>query len=83
MRDVGVAGVLLLAVNLPFLVPYFRVQRELGLRRTIGAVYDWVPNAASFLASPTHVDQALLSLFPPLAGPWPTPRPTCSPAGCR
>jgi len=66
VRDVGVAGVLLLALNLPFLVPYFRVQRELGLRRTIGAVYDWVPNAASFLASPTHVDQALLSLVPPL-----------------
>jgi len=64
---VGVAGVLLLALNVPFLVPYFRVQRELGLRRTIGAVYDWVPNAASFLASPTHVDQALLSLVPPLA----------------
>jgi MYXO-CTERM domain-containing protein len=65
-RDVGVAGVLLLAVNLPFLVPYFLVQRELGLRRTIGAVYDWAPNAASFLASPTHVDEALLSLAPPL-----------------
>jgi hypothetical protein len=47
-------------------VPYFRVQRELGLRRTIGAVYDWAPNAASFLASPTYVDQALLSLLPPL-----------------
>ena len=67
VRDVGVTGLLLLAVNLPFLVPYFRVQRELGLRRTIGAVYDWVPNAASFLASPTHVDQALLSLVPSLA----------------
>jgi len=66
LRDVGVAGVLLLALNLPFLVPYFRVQRELGLHRTIGAVYDWVPNAASFLASPTHVDQALLSFVPSL-----------------
>jgi hypothetical protein len=66
-RSVGLTGVLLLAVNLPFLVPYFRVQRELGLRRTLGAVYDWVPNAASFLASPTHVDQALLSLVPALA----------------
>jgi hypothetical protein len=65
-RDVGVAGSLLLALNLPFLVPYFRVQHELGLRRTIGAVYDWVPNASSFLASPTHVDRALLSLVPPL-----------------
>jgi hypothetical protein len=67
VRDVGIAGLLLLAVNVAFVVPYFRVQRELGLRRTIGAVYDWVPNAASFLASPTHVDQALLSLAPPLA----------------
>jgi hypothetical protein len=67
VRDVSVAGILLLALNLPFLLPYFRVQRELGLHRTIGAVYDWVPNAASFLASPTHVDQALLSLVPSLA----------------
>jgi hypothetical protein len=66
-RDVGFAGALLLAINVPFLVPYFRVQHELGLRRTIGAVYDWVPNASSFLASPSYVDQALLSLAPPLA----------------
>jgi hypothetical protein len=65
-RDVGVAGALLLALNLPFLIPYLQVQRELGLRRTIGAVYDWTPNAASFLASPTHLDQALLRLVPPL-----------------
>ena len=66
VRDVGILGALLLAVNVPFVVPYFRVQRELGLRRTIGAVYDWVPNAASFLASETHVDRALLALVPPL-----------------
>ena len=66
-RDVGVTGVLLLALNLPFTLPYFRVQQEQGLRRTIGAVYDWVPNAASFLASPSYADQALLSLVPPLA----------------
>lgn len=65
-RDVGIAGGLLLAVNVPFVVPYFRVQRELGLRRTLGAIYDWVPNAASFLASETHVDRALLALVPPL-----------------
>jgi hypothetical protein len=66
VRDVGIAGALLFAVNVPFVVPYFRVRREVGLRRTIGAVYDWVPNAASFLASPTHVDEALLRLVPPL-----------------
>ncbi len=66
VRDVGIAGLLLFAVNVPFVVPYFRVQHDVGLRRTIGAVYDWVPNAASFLASPTHVDEALLRLVPPL-----------------
>jgi hypothetical protein len=66
VRDVGIAGVLLFAANVPFVVPYFRVRRDVGLRRTIGAVYDWVPNAASFLASPTHVDEALLRLVPPL-----------------
>jgi hypothetical protein len=66
-RDLGIAGALLLALNLPFALPYFRVQRELGLRRTIGAVYDWVPNATSFLASPSYVDQALVALVPPLA----------------
>lgn len=66
-RDFGIAGALLLAVNVAFAVPYFLVQRELGLRRTLGAVYDWAPDAASFLASPTHVDQALLALVPPLA----------------
>jgi hypothetical protein len=66
-RDVGIVGALLLALNLVFVVPYFRVQREQGLRRTIGAVYDWVPDAASFLASPSYADQALLSLAPPVA----------------
>lgn len=66
-RDFGIAGALLLAVNVAFALPYFLVQRELGLRRTLGAVYDWAPDAASFLASPTHVDQALLALVPPLA----------------
>jgi hypothetical protein len=67
LRDVGVVGVLLLALNFAFAVPYFVVQREQGLRRTIGAVYDWVPNAASFFASPSYADQALLSLVPPAA----------------
>lgn len=67
VHDVGVTGVLLLALNLPFALPYFRVQREQGLRRTIGAVYDWAPDAASLIASPSYADQALLSLAPPLA----------------
>ena len=64
LRDLGVVGLLLLAVNLVFLVPYLRAQHDVGLHRTIGAVYDWVPNAVSFLASPAHVQEWLLSLFP-------------------
>jgi hypothetical protein len=66
LRDLGVPGVLLLAVNVPFVLPYFQVQREVGLRRTLGAVEDFAPDAASFLAAPTHAQQALLSLAPSL-----------------
>jgi hypothetical protein len=66
LRDLGVVGLLLLAVNVVFLVPYLRAQHDVGLHRTIGAVYDWVPNAVSFLASPAHVQEWLLSLVPSL-----------------
>ena len=57
---------LYLGVNVVFLIPYLRAQQDVGLHRTIGAVYDWVPNAVSFLASPTHVQEWLLSLVPSL-----------------
>jgi hypothetical protein len=66
LRDLGIVGLLLLAVNLVFLIPYLRAQQDVGLHRTIGAVYDWVPNAVSFLASPAHVQEWLLSLVPSL-----------------
>ena len=66
LRDLGIVGFLLLAVNLVFFIPYLRAQQDVGLHRTIGAVYDWVPNAVSFLASPAHVQEWLLSLVPSL-----------------
>jgi hypothetical protein len=66
-RDLGLAGALVLGVNVPFLVPYFRVQHDVGLHRTLGSVYDWAPDAVSFLAAPTHVQEWLLSLVPALA----------------
>ena len=66
LADLGVPGALLLAVNLVFFLPYLRAQHDVGLHRTLGAVYDWNPNAVSFLASPTHVHQWLLSLVPGL-----------------
>jgi hypothetical protein len=67
VKDAGVPALALLALNAAFAAPYFLVQREAGLRRTLGAVYDWAPDAASFLAAPTHAQRALVSLVPPLA----------------
>ena len=66
LRDLGVAGALLLAVNVALFVPYLRAQRDVGLHRTLGAVYDWPTNWQSFLASPAHVQGWLLGLVPPL-----------------
>ncbi len=66
LKDLGIVGVLILAVNFVFLVPYLRAQQDVGLHRTMGAVYAWVPNAVSFLASPTHLQEWLLSLIPSL-----------------
>ena len=66
LGDLGVAGALVLGVNVVFLVPYLRAQHDVGLHRTLGAVYDWAPNAVSFLAAPTHAQQWLLSLVPGL-----------------
>jgi hypothetical protein len=44
-------------------LPYFLVQREMGLRRTLEASQEWAAPPATFLASPTHVHAYLLSLF--------------------
>ena len=60
-RDFGWPGALALAPVFLSLIPYFIVQRETGLRRTLE---DWAVPATSFLASPAHAWVALLSLFP-------------------
>ncbi len=66
LRDAGLTGALLLGANALLLVPYLRAQHDVGLHRTLGAVYDWAPNAASFLAAPSHVQALLLALVPGL-----------------
>jgi hypothetical protein len=63
VRDVGVAGVLLLAPAILTLLPYFAVQREMGLRRSLDASREWAVPASTFLASPTHFHAFLLSSF--------------------
>ena len=61
LRDLGIRGSLLLAPSVLVFVPYAIVQRDVGLRRTLD---HWTVTASSFLASPSHVHQWLLSFFP-------------------
>jgi len=61
LRDLGFTGALAVAPAILVFVPYLMVQREAGLRRTLE---NWTVSASSFLASPSHVHQWLLSLVP-------------------
>ena len=60
LSDLGLRGAILLLPVALMVLPYFAVQREMGLRRTLE---NWTVSSASFLASPTHVHRILLSLF--------------------
>jgi hypothetical protein len=61
LRDLGVAGAALLAPTMLMVVPYLVVQHGIGLKRTLD---NWAIPASSFLASPSHVQQYLLSFVP-------------------
>jgi hypothetical protein len=63
LRDLGIAGPMVLAIGLLVCFPYYTVQQEMGLRRTLSDGYLFAPNAASFLASLTHVHMFLLSFL--------------------
>jgi hypothetical protein len=66
LRDVGLAGALILALNLPFLMPYFEARQDVGLRRSLETAASWTPSAGAFLAAPTNAQRAILALVPPL-----------------
>src|SRR5262249_39624883 len=59
--DVGVVGMLLIALSVIVFVPYRAVQNEMGLRRSLEESEYFSPNSASFVASPTYVDSYLMS----------------------
>jgi hypothetical protein len=61
LRDVGVPGALLLAPSVLVLLPYMKVQEEMGLRRSLEG---WGMTWTSFLASPAHFHRWVLSFFP-------------------
>ncbi len=58
IRDLGLTGLLLLVPTALVFLPYRAVQREVGLRRGLGG---WGVDPASFIASPSHFQHALLS----------------------
>jgi hypothetical protein len=60
-RPAAALAALVILVNLPFAWPYFQVRREAGLRRSLDEAAQWSPNAASFVAAPTHAQRTLLS----------------------
>lgn len=60
LRDVGVTGAVLIVPAVLIWLPYRRAQVEMGLRRSLE---NWTVTPESFLASPTHVHEFLISLF--------------------
>ena len=65
-RDMVVAGALVTVLNGPFLLPYIQARRDVGLERSLQEAQEFSPNAASFLATPAHMQRWLLSPFPRL-----------------
>jgi hypothetical protein len=61
VRDFGFTGAVLLAPALLIILPYRRVQLDMGLRRWL---VDWPSPFSSLLASPAHLHALVLSLFP-------------------
>lgn len=60
IRHVGIVGVLLMVPVALVAWPYRRVQQDMGLRRTLE---NWTVTPESYLASPSHVHQLVLSWF--------------------
>jgi hypothetical protein len=61
LSDLGLPGAMLLVPAVLVAMPYLAVQREMDLKRSLADASTWSVSAASFLASPTHVHQFLLS----------------------
>ena len=58
--DFGLPGLALVAPAVLMMAPYRSVQAEMGLRRTLE---NWTVTPISYVASPAHIHQWVLSLF--------------------
>ncbi|MEO8362495.1 MAG: hypothetical protein ABI672_20885 [Vicinamibacteria bacterium] len=66
VRDCGVAGTLILMINLPFVIPYYEVKGKVGLTRVIEDAEGYAPSIGSWIQAPTRVQTALTSAIAPL-----------------
>lgn len=69
LKDIGIAGALVLLPTILVFLPYRLAQQTMGLKRGLG---NWGTSAASFLASPTHVDMQILKHLPAWASEQPS-----------
>jgi hypothetical protein len=60
LRDFGLPGLLAIAPAALLYVPYRQIQKDVGLRRSLG---DWETTPASFLSSVTPLHQTVFSWF--------------------
>lgn len=66
LRDCGVAGALILLINLPFVIPYYEVKGKVGLTRVIEDAEGYAPSIGSWIQAPTLVQTALTDAVAPL-----------------
>lgn len=66
MRDCGFAGLLLLAANIPFVIPYYEVRGQVGLTRMIEDAEGYAPTPRAWLESPTRTQTLINSKLAPL-----------------
>jgi hypothetical protein len=61
LEQAALPGVLVVALAGAVFIPYRAAQLEVGLKRSLGDSYRFSANAASFIASPTHLHKAILA----------------------
>ena len=66
IRDGGIAGALLLLVNVPFVIPYYEVRERVGLTRMIEDAEGWTATPFSWLEAPTRTQTFITGQVPAL-----------------
>ena len=61
IRDCGFAGLLLVLVNVPFVIPFYQARGRVGLTRVIEDAEGYAPSPGSWLLAPTRTQTVLTS----------------------